>query len=59
MSRAIHKLKAVAVSRLSKPGLYGDGGGLYLQITTAGVKSWHGFRSFTYNPTGQGTNQST
>src|SRR5450830_330223 len=40
MSRSIHKLKAVTVTQTSKPGLYGDGGGLYLQITTAGVKSW-------------------
>lgn len=28
------------VTKLSKPGLYGDGGGLTLQITKAGVKSW-------------------
>lgn len=34
------KLTALQISRLSKRGLYGDGGGLYLQITAAGVKSW-------------------
>ena len=28
------------VSKLSKPGRYGDGRGLYLQITPAGVRSW-------------------
>ncbi|WP_175041618.1 tyrosine-type recombinase/integrase [Duganella vulcania] len=28
------------VSKLTKPGLYGDGGGLTLQITSGGVKSW-------------------
>lgn len=40
MSRAIHRLKAVAVAQTTKPGLYSDGGGLYLQITAAGVRSW-------------------
>jgi hypothetical protein len=28
------------IAKTSKPGLYGDGGGLYLQITATGVKSW-------------------
>jgi integrase len=28
------------IVKTTKPGLYGDGGGLYLQITIAGVKSW-------------------
>src|ERR1035438_6799176 len=40
MTRGIHKLKALAVEKVRKSGLYGDGGGLYLQITIAGVKSW-------------------
>lgn len=40
MTRGIHKLKARTVETASKTGLYGDGGGLYLQITKAGVKSW-------------------
>ncbi len=40
MGRGIHKLKALAVEKLKEPGLYGDGGSLYLQITKAGVKSW-------------------
>lgn len=40
MSRSIHRLKAIAVTQTSKPGLYSDGGGLYLQVTSAGVKSW-------------------
>lgn len=40
MTRAIHKLKALSVEKLTKPGLYGDGGGLYLQITRDGIKSW-------------------
>lgn len=28
------------VTKITKPGLYGDGGGLTLQITRGGVKSW-------------------
>jgi integrase len=40
MTREIHRLAAIAVSQKTKPGLYSDGGGLYLQITKAGVKSW-------------------
>lgn len=38
--RTINRLSAQAVNRNVKPGLYSDGGGLYLQITKAGVKSW-------------------
>lgn len=38
--RTINRLSAQAVARNTKPGLYSDGGGLYLQITVAGVKSW-------------------
>lgn len=40
MSRAIHRLKAIAVAQITSPGLYSDGGGLYLQVTPAGVRSW-------------------
>lgn len=40
MPRPLGKLTALQVSKLAKPGLYGDGGGLTLQITKAGVKSW-------------------
>jgi integrase len=38
--RTINRLSAQGVARNVKPGLYADGGGLYLQITKAGVKSW-------------------
>src|SRR6476469_4446750 len=34
------KLTALKVAREKRPGLYGDGGGLYLQVTTRGSKSW-------------------
>lgn len=40
MPRLMNKLTAKAVEKKTKPGLYGDGGGLTLQITKAGVKSW-------------------
>jgi integrase len=36
----IGKLKALNVAREKRPGSYGDGGGLYLQVTEAGTKSW-------------------
>src|SRR5580704_17584083 len=36
----IGKLKALTVERANRPGLYGDGGGLFLQVNHAGPKSW-------------------
>jgi integrase len=40
MARQQQRLTALKVSKLTKPGLYGDGGGLTLQITPTGAKSW-------------------
>jgi hypothetical protein len=40
MAQKIQRLTALAVSRLTKPGLYADGGGLYLRIGRNGSKSW-------------------
>ena len=40
MAQEIQRLTALAVSRLSKPGLYADGAGLYLRIGRNGSKSW-------------------
>lgn len=40
MVRKIGKLTALQVNKLTEPGLYGDGGGLTLQITPRGSKSW-------------------
>ncbi|MCL2643890.1 MAG: integrase arm-type DNA-binding domain-containing protein [Betaproteobacteria bacterium] len=37
---AIEKLTASKVARISKPGKYSDGNGLYLQVTKSFVKSW-------------------
>jgi integrase len=36
----VGKLTALKVVREKEPGRYGDGGGLYLQITARGSKSW-------------------
>jgi integrase len=40
MARGIQKLSALQVERTKKPGYYADGGGLYLQVTASGSKSW-------------------
>ncbi|WP_297831723.1 site-specific integrase [Pseudomonas sp.] len=40
MGRQQQRLTAIQVRKFTKPGLYGDGGGLTLQITLGGVKSW-------------------
>jgi integrase len=40
MARGYGKLKAKQVEQLSERGLYGDGGGLYLQVAKGGSKSW-------------------
>jgi integrase len=34
------KLTSLYVQRISEPGMYSDGQGLYLQVTGAGAKSW-------------------
>jgi integrase len=36
----IHKLSDVKIRQKLKPGRYGDGGGLYLEVAPAGTKSW-------------------
>ncbi len=38
--RKSNKLTAVTLRAASKPGLYGDGHGLYLQVSKFGTKSW-------------------
>lgn len=40
MGRAMGRLTAKEVEKKTAPGNHGDGGGLTLQITKAGVKSW-------------------
>lgn len=40
MARTHHRLNSLAIARAHLPGYVPDGGGLYLQISTAGTKSW-------------------
>jgi integrase len=40
MARQIERLSALAVSRAKQPGMYADGRGLYLQVTSSGAQSW-------------------
>src|SRR5215831_3667808 len=40
MQRALQRLSSLAVERAKLPGYIHDGGGLYLQVTPAGRKSW-------------------
>ena len=40
MARTIGKLTALAVDRAKRRGYYGDGGGLFLQVSASGAKSW-------------------
>ena len=40
MARNLSKLSALTVAKVSKPGYYSDGGGLMLQVSIFGSKSW-------------------
>ena len=40
MGRHVRKLSAKLIENLSSPGYYGDGDGLWLQISNGGSKSW-------------------
>jgi integrase len=40
MVKKVNRLSAVKVASASKPGLYADGDGLYLQVTESGSRSW-------------------
>ena len=40
MGTLVGKLKALNVARVKQPGMYGDGGGLWLQVTNGGARSW-------------------
>jgi integrase len=39
-TRSLHRLSAVGVQKAAKPGMYADGGGLYLQVRGPMSKSW-------------------
>jgi integrase len=40
MVRPVGKLSSIAVTKARHPGYYGDGGGLWLQVSISGTKSW-------------------
>ena len=40
MTQGIHRLSAVKVANLKQRGMYADGGGLYLQASENGSRSW-------------------
>jgi integrase len=40
MARAIGRLTALKIDKAKKPGMYADGGGLYLRITPDGARNW-------------------
>ncbi len=40
MGLRIHRLTARRVATITEPGYHPDGGGLYLQVTASGAKSW-------------------
>jgi integrase len=40
MVRKLGKLTALKVERAKEPGMYADGGGLYLRVTEDGTKNW-------------------
>lgn len=40
MARQLNRLSPMKVQKAKKPGMYADGGGLYLQVTSAGARSW-------------------
>ena len=40
MDRGFNRLSALEVKGLNRKGMYHDGGGLYLQVSSSGAKSW-------------------
>jgi hypothetical protein len=40
MSYTINKLSAIKVCTVTRPGMYGDGAGLWLQVSKTGSKGW-------------------
>src|SRR5580704_8683128 len=40
MTRTTSRLTALKVEKAKLPGMYGDGGGLYLRVTEDGAKNW-------------------
>src|SRR5438876_4314967 len=40
MARTIGRLTALKVDKAKRPGMYSDGGGLYLRVTEDGTENW-------------------
>src|SRR5262249_90616 len=40
MARTLNRLSAFKVEKAKEPGMYGDGGGLYLRVAEGGSKQW-------------------
>lgn len=40
MARQLARLSAIEIKKIVRPGMYPDGGGLYLQVSVSGSKSW-------------------
>ena len=40
MARAHNRLTALKVARAKRPGMYADGGSLYLRVAEGGSKQW-------------------
>jgi integrase len=40
MAKQLHKLSARSVAAINKPGRHSDGGGLYLNVSETGARSW-------------------
>lgn len=40
MARSIARLTALKVEKAKEPGMYADGGGLYLRVTPEGARNW-------------------
>jgi len=40
MVRALHRLSHLKIERAKQPGMYADGGGLYLRVAEGGSKQW-------------------
>jgi integrase len=40
MARGLHRLSTLKVEKTKQPGMYADGGGLYLRVAEGGSKQW-------------------
>src|SRR5260370_20772250 len=40
MTQTVHRLSALKIANLKQRGMYADGGGLYLQVSENGSRSW-------------------